>query len=333
MNSNEDNKKYQKFFQNNILLILKIVITIVLVAFLIFKVKWFSIFEIFRHLNVGLYGLAFLLILLGMFISTIKWQLLLKSINYHEPFWQLFRYYYIGAFFNIFLPSVIGGDAVRATLLRKDSSLILRNAVSIFVERFLGFIVLLTIASVSFLLNYHLFAGTIAEAIMLVVIAVNFLLILLFFCPKLIKILSKPVYYILSFSRFTSLLRLVNQIAEALGKIRNNKKNIFFAVLLSLAFQLVVIICYVVVLFALGVDINPLYIFTLYPIVMVIVMLPISINGIGLREWASIFIYGLVGVNRKDILALSLAVYLLLVVNSFIGGFFYLIGSPKKIKQ
>lgn len=324
------NKKYWNYFQEKRLLILKVATTIALVIFLIFKVEWFSIFEIFTHLNLGLYCLAFLLILCGMAISTMKWQILLKSIDYYGPFWRLFRYYYIGAFFNIILPSVIGGDTVRATLLRKDSSLILRNAASIFIERFLGFIVLLTIASVSFVINYRLFMGAIIENIMFIIVVVNFLLILSFFYPRLIKALLKPVYRILSFARFATFLKLVDQTARALEKIRNNKKNIFFAILLSFIFQLVVITCYVLALFALGVDINPLYIFTLYPIVMVITMLPISINGIGLREWASIFIYGLVGVSRKDILALSLAVYFLLVINSLIGGLFYLIESSNK---
>src|SRR5690554_3895231 len=92
---------------------LKLFVTTILVMFLVQKIEWVEVFAIFNNVNLLFFSLAFGLIVVGTFVSASKWQYILLALGHKIPLWQLFRYYYIGSFFNMFFPGVVGGDVVR----------------------------------------------------------------------------------------------------------------------------------------------------------------------------------------------------------------------------
>src|SRR5262249_58587733 len=81
---------------------------------------------------------------------------------------------------------------------------------------------------------------------------------------------------------------------------------------------------------ALGLRVEPAYFFLFVPLLAVIVSLPISLNGIGVREGAGILLFGMVGLDRASAFALQFGPYLVAVGVSPIGGmvFFARIPSP-----
>jgi glycosyltransferase 2 family protein len=85
--------------------------------------------------------------------SRMKWGLFLRERGVVIGFHRLFRLYLIGSFFNNFLPSMVGGDLVRAYVLGKQIESHTHSLASVFLERFTGMIALVSLATASFLFN------------------------------------------------------------------------------------------------------------------------------------------------------------------------------------
>ena len=62
---------------------------------------------------------------------------------------RLLAFYFTGMFFNLFLPTIVGGDAVKAVLLARETGAPARATMSVFMERNLGLFALLSIALVA----------------------------------------------------------------------------------------------------------------------------------------------------------------------------------------
>ncbi|MBK8973373.1 MAG: flippase-like domain-containing protein [Hahellaceae bacterium] len=82
------------------------------------------------------------------FVSSVKWFLLAKGIQIEARIGQLFAYYLMGRFFNLVLPSNIGGDIIRIHLHGKKSGKRAQSAAAVFMERFTGLVALLLIVLV-----------------------------------------------------------------------------------------------------------------------------------------------------------------------------------------
>src|SRR5205085_1159720 len=80
--------------------------------------------------------------------SALRWQLLARPLGFSHRLPHFVRLYFIGMFFNLFLPSSVGGDVVRAWYLNARSGRGMAAAVSVFIDRFSGLLVLLALAVV-----------------------------------------------------------------------------------------------------------------------------------------------------------------------------------------
>ena len=68
-------------------------------------------------------------------MSSWKWQILLQPVRLDVPFLKVLAFYFTGMFFNLFLPTVVGGDAVKAVLLARETGSAARATTSVFMER------------------------------------------------------------------------------------------------------------------------------------------------------------------------------------------------------
>jgi hypothetical protein len=72
------------------------------------------------------------------------------------------------------------------------------------------------------------------------------------------------------------------------------------------------------------------YFFLFVPLLAVIVSLPISLNGIGVREGAGILLFGWIGVDRAHAFSLQFTTYLVAVAVSLLGGLVFLVRIPRR---
>ena len=64
---------------------------------------------------------AFLLYVLSLVVRAFRWFVLVRGLDPHVPFGRLLRLYFVGQFFSTFLPSIYGGDVIRALELTQDT--------------------------------------------------------------------------------------------------------------------------------------------------------------------------------------------------------------------
>ncbi len=93
--------------------------------------------------------LVLFFLLLNTFLSAWKWHVLLQSDGVDIPLCTLTGSYMVGTFFNMFLPSNIGGDSYRIFDIKQRGNDVMQSATSVFADRLSGFFALVTLSLVS----------------------------------------------------------------------------------------------------------------------------------------------------------------------------------------
>lgn len=306
--------------------LLKLSVTAALLIFILHKVNIQELLTYIKKINLVVFALCILLYVLAQLVSSYRWQLLLRVRDIRIPLGKLLSFYFVGMFFNMFLPTLIGGDLVRSYDLSRYTKKISDSVVSVFTERAVGLLGLMLIVLVSLSLTYQ----KINEPVIVFFVLLASVVIILGFL-----ILSNSYF----FSKITSLLKIFKnvRVSEELDKIHHNflayrhHKLVLFKVLnLSFLVQLLNIFIYYVVAQALGINISFFYLTLFVPIIILIAMLPISFQGLGLREGATIYLFGKLGINASYAFSLSLICFAVVVVTSLWGGVIFLARKKEK---
>jgi len=265
--------------------------------------------------NFKLLILAAVIFILCTFLNAYRWQLLAQTVGFNTSYLKLVQYCFIGLFFNLFLPSTVGGDASRVYYLAKGTHKYRTALYSVFADRTMGIAVLFLFASFGLLLGpgganlpwslkLPVFAGTI------------FIYLILPFIPSLARlILGKDNW-------------VTRQLHHpALQTYQREKGLILLSLLLSILLQVIVVICHVIIGFALGLYKVPIwYYFVFYPSVAVLGFITPSFNGIGVREWAYTYFLSLANVDRSLGLTYAIIWLSLITLSSLVGGIVYMAG-------
>jgi uncharacterized membrane protein YbhN (UPF0104 family) len=268
-----------------------------------------------------LFFVAALALFIVQFINnTTRWYVVLRAIESSLPFTKVARLLYIGLFFNQTLPSAVGGDAVRMFLARKEG-LSLKGAVNgVMLERVVTVIglILLVVATQPFLLSRigdnpakYVFPA-LAVAGVIGVIA----LMLMDRFPEPMKSwrLIIGLAHLASDTKRLFLSPATAIMAIALGVMGN-------ILLSAAAFALAR---------SLAIDVTFIDFLVLFPPVILITTIPISIAGWGLREGAMVAAFGFIGVAEGDAFVLSILFGLTAMAFSLPGGLVWLFSGYKR---
>ena len=96
-----------------------------------------------------------------------------------------------------------------------------------------------------------------------------------------------------------------------------------FMIVLAVLFQGLRVVQVIVAAEALGVDLPVVYFFIIYPMVILIALMPISIGGLGVREAAFVVMFGWVGMTAEQAFATSILVYLATITAVLPGGWLF----------
>ncbi len=265
---------------------------------------------------VGLY-------LLGYLISTVRWQRLLLAEGIRLPLWRLALGYFEGAFFNLFLPTLIGGDIVRGYAIYKITQGHDASIASILVDRLSGFAALVAIALVALSLAY----GEIRDpqvAAMILGVAAAFVVMIAVLLNKRVKERASGLLRRIGLTRFQAKLQ---GMVEALHRYRGHRRALAQALLLSALLQALIIVTYYWIGAGLNVGVPIAYFFLYVPLITFVAMLPISVAGLGVREGGAVFFFSKVGVDTATALSMSLAWFSLSLIVSSLGGLAFLVNT------
>ncbi|HEY74468.1 MAG TPA: flippase-like domain-containing protein [Thermoflexia bacterium] len=304
--------------------ILKIVVSAgLLVYLLVFQIDVKELWSVARQARWGYLIAAMILMIAGTALRAVRWQVLLQALDIHVPLRRLVQLYFIGAFFNIFLPTGLGGDAVKMAELSRTLSPSSTGGApeavgTTLVDRATGLWVLFVLALVALPFSHTLLPDGWAPVIALgtlggvvggwVVMGTP----LIPWLGSKVRLPGQEKAEQVPLERF---YRSVSQLGyKALGK----------ACAVSLVFDVLLIIFNVLVARGLDVD-QPLGVFLLFtPVISFSLALPISIGGLGVREQTYVLLFGALGVSSAVSAAMSLANYTLTnLVIGLLGGIVY----------
>lgn len=243
---------------------------------------------------------AFLSILLSYFFSAIRTPLIFKLAKQKLKFKASLTSYFIGNWFNQFLPTNIAGDVVRAHYLRNDLSYT-KTVFTLFLDRLTGLFISVLLVT-GFFFYYH----DTQLIFILLVLTILVFLIFSFLAPQK-TLIFKGI--------FTKL--------EDLGAL-----DYLIITATSLFSHFFNISCYLFLFLSFNVGTNFYVLLILVPVISYISVLPISLGGWGIRETSAVLLFRNYDINEASALAISLT-YGLLVFCASIPGLLLFITTKK----
>jgi uncharacterized protein (TIRG00374 family) len=306
--------------------ILQILLSLVLLTWLIRRAGVGEVLDTLAGLDWAWYAPAFALFLLNIVIRAYRWYTLLHSLNERPSFRHLVYLYFVGFFANNFIPSGFGGDFVKIISLRRTYGRGAEALSSVVMDRVTGLLGSAIIALVALIWNSlgHVTAVELPTALWIIIAVLSLGIPLSFMLIRW----TRPLDIIVR--RFPRVQKMPNydRLEQLLATVNRYPLPILLRSLLtSLPFTLSLIIVQFFIAQALSVDL-PLAVFGLFvPIISILNLLPLSFNGLGVREGVYQFLFVPIGVSPVSAIAMSLAFYFLRFGAGIVGGLFYAYNS------
>ncbi len=308
---------------------ISIIVGLAIFVLVFWKIGLTKIITILSLISPLQFLLALCVMLLAIFVSVLKWQIILKAQGYNINFIKLFFIKLVGYSVGYIIPSAnLGGEPVRVIILKKESDIPLtKNIASVIVDKSLeltvGFLFLL-LAVFLLLISYTLSRNTIA----ILLFAVGFFLIMLYLFYT--KTLSNKGFFssIIKFFRIDRIIYIQNikkdieKTEEQVSRFfKKQKKAFLITTIISLVMQIIFIINFKIILSFLGYDITIIQAILIFSLSSFAYIIPIP-GAIGTYELAMAVIFTLLGMGAETGVAFSLIIRCLNIVIVSIGMIF-----------
>jgi len=261
------------------------------------------------------------LLLVQTAISSLKWKMILESDGVELGFIYLFRVYLVGGFLSLFLPTSFGGDVYKAYSVGRDQGNLGKVASSVLFDRVSGLFALTTIALIGYVL--------LPDQQYAVLITVVYLTGLGGFFLATSNLTLRYLDNIRDKFDSKRLWKIVVTPLRSFRIYRRNYRMLARALLISFVFQLGHVVISKIYCISLGIDISFGLLLAVIPIIFLTDVLPIAINGIGVRDSAFVLFFVLLGFPKEDGLAIALLLLFMQYVYNLVGGTIFLTDSLK----
>lgn len=307
--------------RNSLVFALKFIVSFALIAYiLIYRTSIKDILKALSGANLLWIFISFSLHALGLLISAYRWQILIRAQGDSVPLGFLAKSYLVSSFFNNFLPTRIGGDVVRIWDGSRYSRSLVKSSAVIVVERLTGIIVLLVFALIASLIRLEMAQQIPVIWVSLLLGILGLFLIALFFTPVSKKVLER----IPDKGIFQKIKPKVFTFRDTALIYRDKKSYFFKALFWALLLQVNVILHYFLIGQALHLDIQLIDYFIFIPIVHLILIIPITISGFGLREGTYIEIFKFYGISASAAVSFSFIDVIFQLVVGLVGAVIYI---------
>ncbi len=299
--------------------LLKIVVSFGLIAFALWLAKPARVFAQLASANLWLVLAALALFTLAIIVNGAKWQILLRAQGVRVPFGAVLQFLYVGFFFNNFLPANVGGDVMRGYGLARYTDRTADAAVSVVVDRIIGLLAYMSSAAVAAIVTVNLTGQHALQQVEWVAFLALAVLVGVF-----AALLSRRLRGLISRVFMLRLLRPLAPFWMKLSDAFNAYRFRYAALAAAFAVALVGIVCTTFMNWCLSQAMGGLMslpaIFLFNPLIALVMMLPISIGGLGVSQAAYPFFFGLAGVPAEHSLAVSVLGQAIAIVASLPGG-------------
>ena len=298
-------------------LIPKIGITAVLLYLLAAQIDSDRLIQLFRHATQGYLLTALVLQFSAFILGSVRWWLLIRATDPEIAFGPLVPSYFLGLFANNFLPTGVGGDAVRTAHLHLLGYRLHALVSSAFIDRLIGLIAIMALGGTAFQVAGILSLDTDGRwGLMIACLAMLFPVALLF-TPAIGRWLDD-----LSQRHHSGRLgRFLLETALLVHQYRRHGLLLANALAITLVLQSLVIGAYIMLALGTGLDLPVATFFALIPMVILASNLPISLGGLGVREGVLVALLVVVGVDKQQAISLSVLYLLINWIATLPGGY------------
>ena len=300
---------------------LKIIVSVGLLALLFSRVDVARLWSVARHASLPWLAAALLLYFLMLLVSTWRWSMLLEAQHVPLPFGFLTLSYLVATFFNNFLPSNIGGDVIRIADTAKPARSKTLATTIVLMDRGIGLLGLVLVAASGASMLHRLAIGPVGPRVLWAGFGVG-------------TMVATPA--LLMPERATTLLQplrvfhqewvdeRIQKLTYALTRFKETPVALASCFAGAVAVQATIVLFYVAVARSMNIPIGFLELAVVVPISFIVQMLPVSVNGFGVREATFGFYFTRLGLPLESALLVSFMGAALIMLFSLSGGVAYL---------
>ena len=275
-----------------------------MVAVLLWRYDARPIFRILSRERPAYFAAVVVLYVAGQAMCAYRWQLLAALLKVHGRYREFLAYTFVGMFTNLFVPGLLGGDAARSVYLGRRHGRMGEAIASVVADRAVGLIGLFWLAAFSAIfLNF----APIPSSVITPTIAVGAIAFVGFLAAPLV-------------ARLIHLMpRPVRRAGGIVAPYLHHPAALIPAIALSIILQITLALGQYILAAGLGLT-APLSLFILcVPIANVFASLPLTLNGLGIRESAYLLLFGMAGMRKEDAIALGLLWFATTMVGGLTG--------------
>ena len=277
---------------------------IAIVAVLLWRYDARPILRILSRERPAYFAAVVLLYVAGQAMCAYRWQLLAALLKVHGRYAEFLAYLFVGIFTNLFVPGLLAGDAARSVYLGRRHGRMGEAIASVVADRGVGLIGLFWLAAfAAVFLNFAPIPSSVVTPTVIVgaIAFAGFLAAPL--VARLIHLMPRPI----------------RRAGGIVAPYLHHPAALVPAIALSIALQITLALGQYILAVGLGLTV-PLSLFILcVPIANVFASLPLTLNGLGIRESAYLLLFGMAGVRKEDAIALGLLWFAVTLVGGLTG--------------
>ena len=281
-----------------------------MVAVLLWRYDARPIFRILSRERPAYVAAVVVLYVAGQAMCAYRWQLLAALLKVHGRYREFLAYLFLGMFTNLFVPGLMAGDAARSVYLGRARGRMGEAIASVVADRGVGLIGLFWLAAfAAIFLNF----APLPSSIITPTVAVGVI--------SLAGFLAAPLI-----ARVIHLMpRPLRRAGGIIAPYLHHPVTLIPAIVLSVVLQITLSLGQYILAVGLGIN-APLSLFILcVPIANVFASLPLTLNGLGIRESAYLLLFGMAGMRKEDAIALGLLWFAVTLVGNSTGAIAFVV--------
>jgi uncharacterized membrane protein YbhN (UPF0104 family) len=310
---------------------LRVALSVGMVWFLVNKIAGVAFTDVlpsWDEISLPWMAAALALTTVSIVLAAARWKQVLVAMDAAaSPFPRLVSHYFAGQFVSNVLPTTIGGDVLRATRLAGDTGDSADSFASLIIERLTGWLVLplLTLAGLALAPEVRAEGS---PATMAMVIAGGTLvgLVVILYCADHPRLGGR-------YAEREGWRRFLGAVHLGVGRMRRHPVEALGVVAVGIVYQLVLVAVAVAAAHALGMEVGAATMVAVFPVVLMVQVLPIGISGVGLREWALVLFLTPLAVTHEKAVALGILVFGLNLLVSLLGAPAFLAGGGRARRE
>ena len=299
----------------------KIAVSLGLLTLLFSRVDVSRLWGVARQASPVWLVAALLMYLAMVLASAVRWGVLLRAQHVQLPFSFLTQSVLVATFFNNFLPSNNGGDVVRITDTAKAAGSKTLATTVVLIDRGLGLLGLARMAATGASLMHRMAVGPVGPAMLWAgfglgaIVATPALLM-----PETVTKLLQPLRV---FHKDWVDAR-IEKLTYALTRFRETPAALAVCFGGAVVVQAILVLFYVAIARSMHIPIGFAELAVIVPVSFIVQMIPVSVNGFGVREATFGFYFTRLGLPLESALLVSFVGAALIMVFSLTGGVAYL---------